>query len=60
MRSLRQRFLPTPKPRPIDTLDAEAKIAYKCGNCPRGHMSIVEVIQVAKKPKKAAKADKKK
>ena len=41
-------------------LDAGAKIAYKCGNCPRGHMSIVEVIQVAKKPKKAAKADKKK
>jgi hypothetical protein len=31
-------------PEPIATLDAEAKIAYKCGDCPRGRMSIVEVI----------------
>jgi hypothetical protein len=44
----------------IDALDAGTKIAYKCGDCPRGHMSIMEVIQVAKKPKKAAKAGKKK
>jgi hypothetical protein len=41
-------------------LDAGSKIAYKCAHCPRGHMSIVEVTQVAKKPKKAAKAEKKK
>jgi len=45
---------------PIDVLDAGAKIAYKCGNCPPGHKSIVEVIRMAKKPKKAAKPEKKK
>jgi hypothetical protein len=48
------------RPTPIDALDAGAKIAYKCGNCPRGHKSIVEVIRMAKKPKKAAKPEKKK
>jgi hypothetical protein len=41
-------------------LDAGAKIAYKCGDCPRGHKSIVEETRMAKKPKKAAKAGKKK
>jgi hypothetical protein len=41
-------------------LDAGAKIAYKCGDCPRGHMSIVEVTRMAKKSKKAAKTEKKK
>jgi len=44
----------------IDMLDAGAKIAYKCANCPRGHKLIVEVIRMAKKPKKAAKTEKKK
>jgi hypothetical protein len=41
-------------------LDAGAKIAYKCGNCPRGHTSSVEVTRMAKKSKKTAKTDKKK